>query len=92
MGRTNSSKKKGTSSDLKLTGQWGVVVRRIMNGMGVLKAYLVQSRKYAYRMNFTRAVTPDWMLEELNDITDATMGFEEDSPLEEEIEKIEKLN
>lgn len=43
-------------------------------------------------MNFTRAVTPDWMLEELNDITDATMGFEEDSPLEEEIEKIEKLN
>jgi hypothetical protein len=41
-------KPKGISSDLQVTGQWGVVVQRIMNGTGVLKVYLVQSKRYAY--------------------------------------------
>lgn len=30
-------KPKGIASDLTVTGQWAVVVRRIMNGTGVLK-------------------------------------------------------
>jgi hypothetical protein len=37
-------KPKGISSDVTVTGQWGVVVQRIMNGTGALKVYLVQSR------------------------------------------------
>lgn len=35
-------KPKGISSELKVTGQWAIVVRRIMNGSGVLKVYLIQ--------------------------------------------------
>jgi len=46
-------------------------VQRMMKGTGVLKVYLVQSRRYAYRMHFMRAITPGWVLEELNDLTDA---------------------
>lgn len=34
-------KPKGISSDLAVTGQWAVIIRRIMNGTGVLKVYLV---------------------------------------------------
>jgi hypothetical protein len=41
-------KPKGISSDLSVTGQWAVVVRRVMDGTGVIKVYLVQSKKYAY--------------------------------------------
>jgi hypothetical protein len=33
-----------------------------------------------------RATTPGWVLEELNELTDATVGFEEDSPVEEDVE------
>jgi hypothetical protein len=33
-------KPKGIASDLNVTGQWGVVVRRVMNGTGVLRVYL----------------------------------------------------
>ena len=38
------------ASDLTTTGQWAVVVRRIMNGTGVLKVYLIQSKKYSYQL------------------------------------------
>ena len=43
-------KPKGIALDLTVTGQWAVVVSRIMNGSGALKVYLIQSRKYAYRL------------------------------------------
>ena len=58
-------KPKCIASNLKVTGQWGVVVRQIMNGTGVLKVYLVQSKKYAYRLHFMHAVAPEWVLESL---------------------------
>lgn len=71
-------KPKGVSSDLKVTGEWAIVVRRIMNGSGVLKVYLVQSKKYAYRLKFQRAKAPDWVITALNSISvNSTIGFED---------------
>ena len=43
-------KPKGISSDLKVTGEWAMVVRRMMNYSGVIKVYLVGSKKSAYRL------------------------------------------
>jgi hypothetical protein len=39
---------------MTVTGEWAVVVRRIMNGSGVLKVYLItgNSRQHAYRLQF----------------------------------------
>ena len=41
-------KHKGISSDLRVTGAWAMVVRRLMNHTGVIKVYLIGTRKYAY--------------------------------------------
>ena len=69
---------RGIASDLTVTGQWAVVVRRIMNGTGVLKVYLIQQKKYAYRLKFQRARAPQWEMEALNSISkDTTIGFED---------------
>ena len=48
-------KPKGISSDLGITGEWAMVVRRLMNHTGVLKVYLIGSKRYAYRLKFKRA-------------------------------------
>jgi hypothetical protein len=78
-------KPKGLSSDLRVTGQWAVVVRRIMNITGVLKVYLIQTKKYAYRLKFVRAIAPEWVLEALKNISaDANIGFETENIAEEE--------
>ena len=42
-------KPKGISSDLRVTGQWAVVVFSYFNRSGVIKVYLVESGKYAHR-------------------------------------------
>lgn len=69
MGRTSVVKKpKGISSDLTVTGQWGVVVRRIMNGAGVLMVYLIQTKRHAYRLHYMQAIAPEWVLESLKDL------------------------
>ena len=82
-------KPKGISSDLSVTGQWAVVVRRMMNHMGVLKVYLIQSKKYAYRLHFARALAPEWVLEALNLITlDMSIGFEDGA--EEDLQRMIK--
>jgi hypothetical protein len=86
-------KPKGISSDLAVTGQWAVVVRRIMNGTGVLKVYLIQSKKYAYRLRFVRAVAPEWVLEALNNVDlNASIGFEEgaEADFQEAVDRIMK--
>jgi hypothetical protein len=68
----------GISSDLTVTGQWAVIVRRIMNGTGVLKVYLIQQKKHAYRLKFQRARAPQWVIDALNGISkDANIGFED---------------
>ena len=48
-------KPKGISSDLRVTGEWAMIVRRFMNKTGVIKVYLIGTRRYAYRLNFRRA-------------------------------------
>jgi hypothetical protein len=42
-----------------------------MNGTGVLKVYLVQSKKYGQR-----AKAPEWVLEELQNLKTSAIGFE----------------
>ena len=81
---------KGVSSDLNVTGQWVVVVRRIMNGTGVLKVYLIQTKKYAYRLKFVRAITPEWVLEALKNVsTDDLIGFEdEENAMENQVQEM----
>ncbi len=78
------------SSDLNVTGQWAVVVRRIMNGTGILKVYLIQTKKYAYRLKFVRAITPEWVLEALKNVsTDDLIGFEdEENAMENQVQEM----
>ena len=47
--------------------------------MGLLKVYLINSRKYAYRLQFQRAVAPTWVLDALEQVSNrnASIGFEE---------------
>jgi len=74
-------KSKGIASDLHATGRWGVIVRRVMNGTGVVKVYLLQSKRYAFRLHFQRAIPPEWVLEALNNINlSTTIGFEDGEP------------
>jgi hypothetical protein len=81
---------RGIASDLTVTGQWAVVVRRIMNGTGVLKVYLIQQKKYAYRLKFQRARAPQWVMEALNSISKETnIGFED--ALETTPERVEQM-
>ena len=72
-------KPKSLSSDLHETGQWAVIVRRIMNGTGVIKVYLVSTKRYAYRLKFKRARVPAWVLEAIGNIQPgASIGFEDE--------------
>ena len=48
-----------------------------MNKTGVIKVYLIGSRKYAYRLQFRRAIVPEWAISSLNAIGDRTIGFED---------------
>ena len=75
-----AKKPKGIASDLNVTGEWAVVVRRIMNGTGVLKVYLINSRKYAYRLQFQRAIAPKWVLDALEQVSNrnTSIGFEDE--------------
>lgn len=53
------------------------------NGTGVIKVYLVPSKKYAYRLRFACARAPEWVLEALKEINpEATIGFEDGSTTE----------
>ena len=77
-------KPKGISSDLRATGEWAMVVRRSMNKTGVIKVYLIGTRKYAYRLKFKRAKVPEWVITAMNSIGDKTIGFEDDSGTEDQ--------
>ncbi len=59
------------------------VVRRIMNGSGILKVYLINSREYAYRLQFQLAVTPTWVLDALEQVLNRniSIGFEENETM-----------
>jgi len=68
---------------LTVNSEWGVVVHHIMNGSGVLKVYLINSRKYAYHLQFQRAVAPTWVLDALEQVSNrnTNIGFEENEIL-----------
>ena len=73
-------KPKGIASDLKVTGQWAVVVRRIMNGTGVLKVYLIQTKKYAYHLQFQRAIATVWVSDALEQVSQMqNIGFKDEN-------------
>jgi hypothetical protein len=78
-----AKKPKGLASDLTVTGKWVAVVRRIMNGSGILKVYLINSREYAYRLQFQLAVTPTWVLDALEQVLNRniSIGFEENETM-----------
>jgi hypothetical protein len=70
----------GIATDLNATGQQGVVARGVMNGAGVLKVYLVQSKKYAHHLHFMRAVALKWVLLSLKGLSvNMSIGFKEES-------------
>ena len=75
-------KPKGISSDLRVTGEWAMVVRRLMNHTGVIKVYLIGTRKYAYRLKFKRATVPEWVIIAMNSIGDQSIGFEDEAGAE----------
>ena len=50
-----------------VTGEWAMVVRLFMNKTGgVLNVFLIESRKYAFRLNFRRAKVPDWAINDFD--------------------------
>ena len=60
-------KAKGISSDLSVTGQWGVVVSSIING-GSWRSILLETRKYAYHFYSTTMCVGEFERpEQLND-------------------------
>ena len=75
-----AKKPKGVSSDLLVTGQWVIPVRRSFNGSGVLKVYVPESGKYAYRLKLQHAKSvPNWVIEKLNVLQpNAIIGFEDE--------------
>jgi len=56
-----------------------------MNGTGVLNVCLVQSKRYAYRLHFARAIAPEWVLENLKDLSD---NIYDPDPEDDEVEII----
>jgi hypothetical protein len=79
-------KPKGISSDLRPVGEWAVIVRRMMDGSGVIMVYLVVSKKFAFRLKFKRATPPGWVIALLNAISPgALIGLEDISQAPEAI-------
>ena len=54
-----------------------MVVRRFMNTTGVLKVFLIGSRKYAYRLNFQRVKVPEWVITAMSSIGEKVVRFED---------------
>ena len=53
-----------------------------MNHTGVIKVYLIGTRKYAYRLKFKRATVPEWVVIAMNSIGDKNIGFEDEAGAE----------
>ena len=72
-----------------MTGEWAMVVRRVMNHTGVIKVYLIGSKKYAYRLKFKRAVVPGMVVTAMNSNSDSmVIGFEEETEEEPELQEV----
>ena len=47
-----------------------MVVRRTMDKTGVLKVFLIGTRRYAYCLSFRRAKVSEWVITAMNTTTD----------------------
>jgi hypothetical protein len=65
-------KPKSLSADVKPKGQWAMVVRRYLDQTGIIKVYLVQSKKFAHRLKFLRANPPDWVIRSISEMNKST--------------------
>lgn len=74
-----AKKRRGLSSDLNSTALWAIVVRRIMNGTGVLKVFSLETRKYLHILKFARPRVPKRITDLLNElvITTKDISWEE---------------
>ena len=63
-----AKKPKGIASDLEVTSRWAVVVRRFMNRTGVIKFFIIDTKRYAYGLKFARAKVPKRIIDELNNL------------------------
>ena len=77
-------KPKGISSELRVTGEWAMVARILMNHTGVIKGYLIGNRKYAFRLKFKPATVPEWVIIAMNSIGDKSIGFEDKAGAEDQ--------
>jgi hypothetical protein len=73
------------STGLTPKGQWAIIVRRQMDSSGILKVYLIDSKRYAHRLKFQRAIPPNWVITTINNINTATSVLDETYPIEDEI-------
>ena len=90
---------KRVSADLRYAGEWAIVIRPIMNGTGVVKVFLLSSKRYAYRLNLKKVEgLPDWAIDILNSLSsNSVIGFEdeEENPegiVYDEIERVVRLS
>ena len=66
-------------------GQWAIVVRRQLDGTGLLKVYLIDSKHYAHRLKFQRAIPPDWVVTTINNLNTKASTLDDAYAIEEEI-------
>jgi hypothetical protein len=63
----------------------------MMNGTGVMKVYLIQSKKYAYHLKFVHVIAPEWVLEALKNVSaEDSIGFEDEANLE--VKQVREMN
>ena len=68
------------ASDLREKAEWAVPVRVYRDGSGVIKVYLVETKRFAHRLKIVHAKAPEAVLEALRSISpDAIIGFEDES-------------
>lgn len=74
-----AKKPRGIASDLRESGSWGVIVRRTFDGSGIVKLYMVESKRYAWRLNFRRGMkTPNWVTVAIGNVApESIIGFED---------------
>ena len=61
-----AKKPKGISSDLEDVSRWAIVVRRFMDGTGVLKVFILDTKRYAYVLKIARPRVPQRILDQIN--------------------------
>ena len=64
-----AKKPRGISADLEDVSRWAIVVRRYMNRTGVLKVFILDTKRYAYVLKIARPKVPQRILDQINDMS-----------------------